>query len=66
MTERTHADARAGIPMNADQVRASIAKMERAKASLAARKAMAKLAVKHGNFTDEGRKVWADYLESLD
>lgn len=55
----------AGIPMDALQVRKSIARLERSKATLSARRAMASLAVRHGNFTDDARQLWADFLEAL-
>ena len=63
--ERTHADARAGIPMVPEQVRAVIAKLERECKSKGARKKMAEMGVKSGVVTDEARKVWADYLATF-
>lgn len=62
---RTHAEARARIPMTADQVRGVIAEMDRAKTNLAARKAMANVAIRPGNVTDEGREVWRAYAATL-
>ncbi|MGX1786879.1 hypothetical protein ACWIGM_09095 [Bosea sp. NPDC055332] len=63
--ERTNAQARAGIPMTADQVRAGIAMMERQGTSLVSRKAMAAAAIRRANVTEEGRQVWREYAASL-
>lgn len=60
--DRTHAEARARIPMTADQVRTIIATMERETRTKAARIKIAELAIRVGNITDEGREVWREYL----
>lgn len=65
MMERTLAEARAGIPMNAAQVEAAIAEMDRMTKSRAARKRMAEVAVKFAKVTPEGREIWVRYLASF-
>lgn len=62
---RTHAQARARIPMSAAQVRAVIDEMERHTKSRDARIAMAKAAIRIGNITDEGKAVYREYLRLL-
>jgi hypothetical protein len=56
------AQARAGIPLTIEQVRGDIAAMERETKSKAARAAMARLAIKHGNISAEGKDEYRDYL----
>ena len=63
--ERTNTQARAGIPMTADQVRACIAMMERQGASLVSRKTIAAAAIKRSNVTEEGRDVCRAYAATL-
>lgn len=63
--ERTHAEARARIPMNAEQVRAIIATMERETKSKGARLRLAQAAIRIGNVTPEGREVWREYAASF-
>lgn len=63
--DRTHAEARAGIPMTAQQVLVVIGAMERDTKSKAARKRMAEVAVQRANVTDEGRDVWRKYLSTF-
>ena len=50
---------------NAEYARDIIATMERDTKSRAARKRMAELAVKIGNYDDEAKTVWSEYLESF-
>jgi len=64
--ERTHEQARARIPMTAEQVRTIINTMECETKSRAARKSMAIHAIAIANVTDEGRAVWVDYLATFD
>lgn len=52
-------------PMDAEGVREIISTMERETKSLAARKAMARAAVKLANVTDEGRQVWLEYARRI-
>lgn len=63
--ERTNAQARARIPMNAAQVRHCIDQMERETKSKRARVGMAELAIKRAFCTDEARNVWREYLRLL-
>lgn len=63
--DRTHAAARARIPMTAANVRWIIAEMAEAKTSLPARKSLAEKALHLGNISDEGRAVYREYLASL-
>jgi phage terminase large subunit-like protein len=63
--ERTHAEARARIPMTADQVRGIIAEMEAAGTRKSARIKLAELAIRVGNITDEGKEVYRAYAEKL-
>lgn len=58
--------AMAGIPLSADQVHDSIARLDSSRATPSARRSMASLCVKHGNFTDDARQLWADYLENIE
>lgn len=62
---RTNEEARAVIPMTADQVRECIELMRVQKTSLVARKTMAAAAIRRANVTEEGRQVWRDYAASL-
>lgn len=63
--ERTNAQARARIPMNAAQVRAIIDEMERRTKQKTARVSLAQSAVCIGNITDEGKAVYREYLRLL-
>jgi hypothetical protein len=63
--DRTHAEARARIPMAADQVRAYIATMERETRSKVARIKLAEAAIRLGNITPEGKDAYRDYLAEL-
>lgn len=63
---RTNEDARAGIPMTADNVRWYIDQMERETKSVAARRSLAKSALTMGNISPEGRDVYREYLALLD
>lgn len=63
---RTHAEARAGIPMNAEQVSEVIRQMEAETKSRPARKRMAEVAIRLANVTTEGREAWIRYLATFD
>jgi N-glycosylase/DNA lyase len=63
--ERTLAEARSRIPMNAKQVKTIISTMERDTKSKAARLRMAQAAISIGNVTPEGRDVWREYAASF-
>ena len=60
------AQARARIPLSADQVRRDIADMTRAKGSRAGKIAMARLAVEIGNITPEGKDIYRAYLADME
>ena len=60
--ERTNEQARAGIPMNAAQVRAYIAEMDAKNKSKSARIRMAEIAIKYGNITAGGKDIWREYI----
>lgn len=64
--ERTNAQARARIPMNAAQVRSVIDEMERHTKQKSARIGLAKAAIRIGNINDEGKAVYAEYLAKLE
>lgn len=49
----------------ADYAREMVAGLERDTKQLAARKAMARLAIKHGNYDEAAKDVWRAYLETL-
>ena len=63
--DRTHADARARVPMNADQARTFIAEMEGKTRDKAARIRLAETAIRIGNITPEGKGVYRAYLATL-
>jgi hypothetical protein len=63
--ERTLDQARAGIPMNAAQVRACIDEMEKHTKSKSARAALARSAIRIGRITDDGKDVYREYLARL-
>jgi hypothetical protein len=52
-----------GTP-GADYARAAVAMLASGNPNHSARAAMAKLAVAHGNYTDEGKAIWREYLEA--
>jgi hypothetical protein len=60
--ERTIEQARKGTPMGAEQVREAIIEMDAQTKSKDARIAMARLAIKYGNISPEGKDLWRDYL----
>ena len=62
---RTNEQARAGIPMNAAQVRAIVDEMEARTRSKPARVSLAQNAIRIGNITDEGKDVYREYLRQL-
>ena len=62
---RTNEQARAGIPMDALQVRHVIDEMEKHTRSKSARASLAKLAIRFGNITPEGKEVYREYLITL-
>jgi hypothetical protein len=63
--ERTNAQARARIPMNAAQVRGIIDEMEARTKSKDARISLARSAIRIGNIAPEGKAVYAEYLRRL-
>ena len=63
--ERTHAQARARIPMNAAQVRGIIDEMEAKTKSRDARISLATHAIQIGNITEEGKDVYREYLRQM-
>lgn len=63
--ERTNEQARARIPMNADQVRGVIDSMEAETKSKRARIGMAEHAIKRGFSTPDAKAVWSEYLARL-
>ncbi|RUM99012.1 hypothetical protein EET67_05065 [Pseudaminobacter arsenicus] len=63
--ERTNAQARARIPMNAAQVRSVIDEMELHTKQKAARVSLAQSAIRVGNITDEGKAVYREYLRQV-
>lgn len=63
--ERCNSDARAGVPMSADNVRFYIGRLEAGNPNRNARKRMAELAINQAFVTDEGRQVWREYLETF-
>lgn len=63
--ERTNAQARARIPMNAAQVRHYIDQMERETKSKRARISLAESAIRIGNITPEGKDIYREYLQRL-
>lgn len=54
--------ALAGKPAGVEICRAAVTELAASSATDEARKSMAELAVKFGNYTDEGRAVWSEYL----
>jgi hypothetical protein len=48
----------------ADYARDAVAMLASGNPNHSAREAMAKLAVAHGNYTDEGKAIWREYLEA--
>lgn len=62
--ERKIEEARSGIPMNAEQVRSAILEMDAKTKSRDARIAMAKLAIKFGNYGPGGKDLWLNYLRN--
>lgn len=63
--ERTYEAARAGIPMDADEVRWCIDQLERDTKNKNARIRLAELAINIGNITADGKAVYADYLKQV-
>ena len=61
-TIRPIEEARAGVPMSAEQVRSFIGGLT---ANHAARVRMAEMAIRHGNITEAGKDVWREYLAQL-
>ncbi len=66
MTMDRYSQARAGIPLSAEQVRDDIARGQHETKSKAARIAMAKLAIKWGNITPEGKDEYRAYLARME
>jgi hypothetical protein len=64
MSTRTNEEARARIPMSADQVKAFIVEMDAKNKSKPARIRMAEAAISHGNITPEGKDIWRAYLKA--
>jgi len=67
--ERTHAAARAGLPMTAANVRSVIDELEACNKSKSARRSMAENAIKiaaiSGKTTADGVAVWREYLATF-
>lgn len=60
--EHTNDMAKARIPMTAAHVRHYIDQLEAGNPNKNARVRMAKLAIKFGNVTEDGKDVWREYL----